>query len=71
MTAPLKIDCCSGFDFMIIDSEKDQHYGDGQIEIQNHFGACSTVLYIDKPKAIQIVSHLIKVFDITPEQRNK
>ena len=29
------------------------------------------VMAIDKLKAEQIVNHLIKVFDITPEQRNK
>ncbi|MBL4753748.1 MAG: hypothetical protein JKY52_09185 [Flavobacteriales bacterium] len=42
-----------------------------EVEISHQWVADDIHLYWNKEGAEQIVNHLITVFDITPEQRNK
>ena len=68
MTESLKVNCCSiDADFLTIgDPDK---AGEAEIRIVESREGAS--IYVTEEKAAQIVNHLIKVFEITPEQRNK
>ena len=44
--------------------------GEVRVEIQPNYDTAAE-MFINKENAEKIVNHLITVFDITPEQRNK
>jgi len=65
----LEVNCKSDPEDVIrFESEIDD---DSQIIVGTTHCYVENSIFIDKTDAEQIVNHLIKVFDITPEQRNK
>ena len=62
-------------DDLIIEKEHEEIFVGGSIADDGEIEVCGLYkeqsMYIGAEEAEQIVNHLIKVFDITPEQRNK
>lgn len=68
MTEPLQFSCALKMNVIRVNSELDD-FGCIKIEISDYVDRMKAA--IDKQRAEAIVNHLITVFDITPEQRNK